>query len=391
MLRESVYWYAPFDNAGELLLASAISPKLSGKLVVQSCSSRFGEDLAVPDGEPFSLVRDLPPPVGESGDRRSTWRRWQVAHDRTVLRRRLIGAEDPSLIHLHTYNPFTDWYDAHRLRRRGVPVIQSIHNVRPHDRQLPGPIETLLLRRGYRAFDRLIVAHEHLATRLVDEFEVDPGRVDVVPLPINSRDFVEGHQIETDPSVTTFLFFGTFRQNKGIDRYLHAIDALSDDASLRFVFAGRGDAELENMVLEHQLRDHRITAEIGYVSARRRAELYGSADVVVMPYVDLPAQSGVLQDAYASGRPVIASDVGALGPAIKSDRTGWVVEPRNQGALVRALRAAAAQPAERASCAITAHRIASTRTPDHIADQICEVYERALRDPRGGDSVRETT
>lgn len=374
---DTIYWYAPFDNAGELSLARAIAAKLVGDLVFESCSSRFNQALPSGANEPFTLVRDLPPPAGESGERRSRRRRLAVARERTRRRRQLITATQPSLVHLHTYNPATDWYDAPRLSRHDVPIVQSIHNVRPHDRQFPKTVETRLLGRGYRAFDRLIVAHDHLAARLVDEFEVDWQRIDIVPLPVESAAFRSGSGT-ADETVTTFLFFGTFRRNKGIEHYLRTIDALDDDASMRFVFAGRGDAHLEQQVLESAIRDHRVTAEIGYVSAERRAELYSSADVVVMPYTDLPAQSGVLRDAYASGRPVIASDVGALGATIGADGTGWVVDPGRPHSLEQTLRTAAATPAERHTKAARARQIAATRTPDHIAEQFIEVYEKAL-------------
>ena len=253
--RDTVYWYAPFDNAGELSLARAISSKLSGSLVVQSCSSRFGEDLPGGDSEPFTLVRDLPPPAGENGEPRSRRGRLEVARERAVRRRRLIAATKPSLIHLHTYNPVTDWYDAPRLRRRGVPVVQSIHNVRPHDQQFPRPVETQLLKRGYRVFDRIIVAHEHLAARLVDEFGVDQRANRCRATTGQRRGLPCARSApHAEEDVTTFLFFGTFRRNKGIVEYLSAIDALVDDPSLRFVFAGRGDADLEQAVLNHQPR-----------------------------------------------------------------------------------------------------------------------------------------
>jgi glycosyltransferase involved in cell wall biosynthesis len=195
--------------------------------------------------------------------------------------------------------------------------------------------------------------------------------------------------VSSDGTVTTFLFFGTFRQNKGIERYLTAIDALRDDASLRFVFAGRGDDDLEQLVADCERRDHRVSAEIGYISAVRRAELYSSSDVVVMPYTDLPAQSGVLRDAYASGRPVIATDVGALGPAIKADGTGWVVDLDSPDSLEHTLRSVAVQPAERHNRATNAQRIASTRTPSHIAEQIVGVYQKALS-ASGPNRVRKT-
>ena len=87
--------------------------------------------------------------------------------------------------------------------------------------------------------------------------------------------------------------------------------------------------------------------EVGYISSERRAQLYLRADVVVMPYDELPAQSGVLQDAYASGRPSIVTDVGALGPSVREDRTGWVVRAGSPEELAQTIRRAAERRQER--------------------------------------------
>ena len=73
--------------------------------------------------------------------------------------------------------------------------------------------------------------------------------------------------------------------------------------------------------------DPRVTAEIGYVSPARATELYCSSSLVVLPYVWFAAQSGVLREAYAFGVPVVVTDVGALGQAVREEGTGWVVAP----------------------------------------------------------------
>ena len=210
-----------------------------------------------------------------------------------------------------------------------------MHNVRPHDAMFPRPIETEILRAGYSACDLLLVAHEDLKAKLVDEFRIPSRRVRIVPLPVLSESFESSSAPDGRgrPTERTVLFFGTLRANKGIPVLLEAIAALPASASVRFVFAGRGDADLEARVEEAARSDERITAEIGYVTDERRRALYADADVVVLPYTEFDAQSGVLQDAYATGTPVIASDVGALGAAVHEDGTGWVVPPGDAAAL----------------------------------------------------------
>ena len=255
-LQGHLYWYAPFDNAGELAIARALAPLIPGTLVVQSCDSRFGKRFTGDDQEPFTLVRDLPSPAGESGEERTRRRRLEVARAVAArLRRRLIASVRPTLIHLHTYNPITDWYEAPWLCRGDTPVIQSVHNVRPHASVMPKALETAALTVGYRSFDRLIVAHRHLASRLTDEFGVNDQKIRVVPLPVVAEAFEVEASASHGRDNTTFLFFGTLRENKGIEGYVRAIELLDGNAALRFVFAGRGDTRLETLLRELSHRD----------------------------------------------------------------------------------------------------------------------------------------
>ncbi len=378
------YWYAPFDNAGEMALARAIAPKLDSELIVHSCESRFGRPLPIEAGARFTLHRELPPPAGEGGGSRSPLSRWQVAKKRADLRRDLVRLTRPGLVHLHTYNIFTDWFEIGRLKRLGAPVIQSIHNVRPQESTLPSAVEHRLLRRGYRALDHIIVAHQRLAEWLIDDFAIGPEKISVVPLPVQSEEF-DANRHPPEDGLTTFLFFGTLRRNKGVDHYLRAIESLRVDDGLRFVFAGRGDGECEEAICAAARVDPRISTEIGYVENPRRAELYALADVIVMPYTELPAQSGVLQDAYAAGRPVISTNVGALGPTVIEEQTGWVVPPSDVGALAQVMRDVAAGKAERGMRADNARHMAEARSPERIADRLVDVYQNVSGPrPAGG-------
>lgn len=369
------YWYAPFDNAAEMALAQAIAPKLGGELIVQSCTSRFGVPLPHEAESTFTLCRDLPPPAGEGGGSRSAYARWNVAKTRADRRRELIRQVKPSLVHLHTFNVFTDWREIPRLAPLGAPIIQSIHNVRPQERILPDLAESWLLRRAYSAVDHLIVAHQRLADWLVDDFSIEPAKISVVPLPVLPDEFIFGTPSSID-GTTTFLFFGTLRRNKGIRIYLDAIADLRAEDNLRFVFAGRGDSESEAAILEASRADPRIVAEIGYVEKARKAQLYAEADVVVLPYLELPAQSGVLKDACAAGRPVLGTDVGALGPAIREEGVGWVIPSADVVALQNALRQIADAGHERQRRGQVARDLCASRVPDRITDQLLAVYDR---------------
>ena len=76
---------------------------------------------------------------------------------------------------------------------------------------------------------------------------------------------------------------------------------------------------------------------------------YASAQVVVVPSVtdatgDRDGLPNVVLEAMASGRPVVASDAGAIASAVHHGRTGLLVPPRHPLALAASLRTLAAKP-----------------------------------------------
>jgi len=365
-----LYWYAPFDNASELELARAVAHGTED-LVLHSVYSRFGTRLPEADDE-VTLVRDLPAPANELWDHSTRLRRAKVALNRARFRHRAISSGDFDVVHLHTFNMFTDWLALRLLRRPGRPLVLSIHNVRPHDQRGPRVLETLLHRAGYLVPDRLIVAHETLRTRVAKEFRIPPTRISVVPLPSPVVDQRSDDPV-TDPK--ELLFFGTLRKNKGIDVLLDAITAIPTEEPVVFRFAGRGDADLEALVSRRAAVDPRIHAEIGWITPERQAELYARAWAVVVPYLPaFAAQSGTVRVAYSFGTPVLASDTGALGETIRQDGSGWLARPGDPADLARRMLEVCRDDDGRRARAATAARLGQERSAENLAPLILKIY-----------------
>jgi glycosyltransferase involved in cell wall biosynthesis len=371
-----IYWYAPFNNADEVALAERIG-RPGDSVVVQSLRTRFGKELPS-DAHRYELVRDLPEPAGDDGGRRWFGSRASVAIRCVRKREHVLATTEFDVLHLHTLNTFTDGVAVRALKRKRMPIVLSVHNVREHQRRLPPVVETTLLRPVFRSGDAVIVAHEFLRDQLAAEFGVDQENIYVVPLVVPEVGVVDTSMPETGESPHC-LFFGTFRPNKGIPVLLEAIRLLGPDADVRFHFAGRGEAKLEAIVREAANEDSRITCEIGYIPPARAAELYRSASLVVMPYTWFAAQSGVLREAYAFGRPVVVSDVGALGHAVREENTGWVTPPSDPQALSCTLGEALRDHGKRQDAVTAMRLIAQQRSPDRIAATIRAIYDVVCR------------
>jgi glycosyltransferase involved in cell wall biosynthesis len=75
--------------------------------------------------------------------------------------------------------------------------------------------------------------------------------------------------------------------------------------------------------------------------------------------------------------PVVASDVGAVGPTVRSDGTGWVVPPGDATALREAIELAAADRDAYDLVRDNVRRAAERHAPAAITDQLRSIYERA--------------
>ena len=243
-------------------------------------------------------------------------------------------------------------------------------------------METSLLRRGYRASSALVVAHDQLGHQLVTEFGVDPSLVHTIPFPITMPIRAPERAGQVEGEALTFLFFGTLRRNKGVMVLLEAIRHLNQQADvarqIRFIIAGRGEPSLEAAVTAAERDLGNLTTEIGFVTDQRRRELYDQAHCVLLPYTSINAQSGVLYDAYSQHLPVIATDIGPIGTTVREHRSGWVIKPGSQSAIVDAILTARSSPQSLAAAGVRSGAVAENRTPDRIAARLRDLYDELL-------------
>ena len=366
----NLYWYWPFLRREELVLAAGVL-RPADTLVVHT-TARAADPIS--STLPGCAVRATLPGVPDAREGSIAWAAGRASTyvRRAAARRRAVRAGGFDVAHVVYLNPFTDAFDLAWLRRR-VPLVCSVHDVVPHNTRVPAPLERRLLGAQYRNAGTIVVHHEFVRRRLLAEFGIDPSRIEVVPLPVPELAPPVTARPEGPPVV---LFFGTFRRNKGVALLLRAIGALRDETDARFVFAGRGMPEIEQAVRDAARRDPRVVAEIGYVTATRKLELYADADLVVLPYTSFASQSAVLRDAYALRVPLVVTDVGALGETVRADRTGWTVPAGNADALPQTLLAALRDEPARRAARGAADAVARTRTPDLIGHRLRAIYDR---------------
>jgi glycosyltransferase involved in cell wall biosynthesis len=362
-----IYWFWPWVHGEELEVPAAV-PRAGDELVLHAMRGRV---------EPLRSERFRVEPTLAPVDRaREGSFAWALGRARTYLtrsaqRRRALREGNFDVCHVVFLNYFTDWLDLRLIARR-TKLVFEVHDVTPHQSRLAASLERFVLKLEYASPGVIVARHEYVKALLVDRFAIDPDRVTVVPLVV--RDV--GAATRTDyHDIPTVLFFGTLRRNKGVDVLLSAISQLDGRRDIRFVFAGRGFADVERAVRDAARADPRIVVEHGYIEQQRKHALFESSDVVVLPYTEFTSMSGVLGDAYSYRLPVVASDVGALGGTVRADGTGWVVAPGDPAELAGAIDRALRRRDEWAAAAACASAAASERTADRIAARIRALYD----------------
>nr|WP_224744621.1 glycosyltransferase family 4 protein [Chryseoglobus sp. 28M-23] len=132
------------------------------------------------------------------------------------------------------------------------------------------------------------------------------------------------------------LFFGMVRKYKGLDVLL---DAVARVERVTLIIAGEfWESQEETVETIRRLGiEERVSIRNGYVSINDLADLFGSADVLALPYRGGSASFNVAL-AHRFGIPVVATDVGTFARDIRSGVDGYVVPREDPEAFADALR-----------------------------------------------------
>jgi glycosyltransferase involved in cell wall biosynthesis len=233
--------------------------------------------------------------------------------------------------------------------------------------------------------DRVVVMSRAAATRMRTRFGVDPAKV----VQIHHGATVP-QAAEPDPGRPTFLTCGLVGPGKGIERVIDAMGELRDVRPRpRYLVAGRTHPKVlaaegeryRNERIEQAWRlgvAGSVSFDDEYRDVPSLTSLLQSSTAVVLPYDSRDqATSGVLVDAIAAGRPVVAT---AFPHAVEllASGAGLVVPQRDPTALAAALRRVLTQPDLAASMAAEARRLAPGLAWPAIACQYVALSDALL-------------
>jgi glycosyltransferase involved in cell wall biosynthesis len=301
---------------------------------------------------------------------------------------RILRDFSPEILHVQEQHPaHTGW--AILSFRRHVPVVLTVHDYIPHSGVLSKDSWRWQVVQWFRRQASRVIVHGPRMQAELEELDGSvAGRVDDIPIGILGRASIDDDISGCEQH--TFLFFGRIESYKGLRYLLDAGDVLHSRGHIfRLVVAGTGRD------LEHHRKRIASTAWIQlidrYISSAEVPDLFRRAMSVVLPYTDA-TQSAVCAMAFASSRPVIATNVGGLPDVLINGENGLIVPPRDVKALADAMEKLLVDRRLRDSLATGAARFAREKLSwPRIADLTYDVYRRALdshRAKRSGNASR---
>jgi phosphatidylinositol alpha-mannosyltransferase len=274
------------------------------------------------------------------------------------------------VVHVHEPNAFAvSWFATEHAR---APVVGTFHTYST-SRLAHGIANLGGARRLYRKLSARIAVSE--AARWTAQ-RYYGGRYRVVP---NGVDISVARPDTARPNrELRILFVGRAEERKGLPVLLRAFEALRGaGVEAQLTVAGATPEEVQPLLLEPE------GVEVaGRVSEDEKWRLLGETDVLCAPSLGGESFGMVLTEAFASGTPVVASDIAGYRDVVRDGVDGLLVPMGDPVELGEALHGLAFDPDRRSRMGVAARERAERFAWPRVASEVVDVYEDALSLPR---------
>ncbi len=215
-----------------------------------------------------------------------------------------------------------------------------------------------------------IVADASVIKRqLVEEHGVDPAKIQVIGSAVDLQKFKPPHdgkkfrrEIGIGDDTPLVGNVGMIRPDKGqLELVKAARLVLETRPDARFVIVGQGTGILKRGINVRNAIDRAGLADKILMAGYRwdTPDIYAAFDMIVIASLRTEASPIVLREAFASGRPVIATKVGDIPEIVQHRQNGLLIEPADTQALAAAILEFIADPDLAAHCAANGLRFAT--------------------------------
>jgi len=235
-----------------------------------------------------------------------------------------------------------------------------------------------------------IIVHTKLNKDILTKKGYDPRKIFIIPhgsftlfrtlfKSSNYKKFL----YKNNKNIKKILFFGYILKNKGVEYLIKASKFLLNNYNnIEIIIAGEG--RLPNIRKIIDSKSNKIFKIYNYYIPNEMVfNLFTQADVVVLPYIYHQGHSGVLNIAFAFGKPVIITNVGSLPEMVEYGKAGIIIPPRNPKALAEAIIKILEDHKLRKKMERASYKKSEALSWDRIAKKHLRVYEKVVKKWRG--------
>ncbi|MBU3728768.1 MAG: glycosyltransferase family 4 protein [Phycisphaerales bacterium] len=295
---------------------------------------------------------------------------------------RLLAGHRHGIINTHSSTDSWLVSFASLATRRRPAIVRTRHISAPISRS---PASAWLYR---RAADHVVTTGEALRIALMEATGMPGHRVTSVPTGIDPSRFQPRDPREARARVgleresPLMGIVATVRSWKG---HIFLLEAFAHCKLNGWKLAVVGDGPSLGAAVD-RARALGISDRVVFAGQQSNPEVWLQAmDIVCQPsYANEGVSQAVLQ-AMMTGRPVIATPVGATQEAVRHGETGIIVPPSDSESLASAIRELAESPAKRAALGARGRAVALAEfSVERMADRMEAVFMKALQRRRGG-------
>lgn len=207
------------------------------------------------------------------------------------------------------------------LRRKHIRIVSTIHDVILHTGEIKNSFLSYVFEKIHAAeiklSDDIILLNTKDVAVLVEKYKKEKYCV----IPHACFNYYKTHLGENEFRLRkTIAFIGRIEYYKGVELLVDAFMSLQHK-DINLLIAGRGD--VSSIVDKCRVKREQVILINRWIEDHEFQEILDNVDIVVLPYNEA-TQSGIIPLAFAFGKTVIATNVGALSEQVP-DGTGLIV------------------------------------------------------------------
>lgn len=289
----------------------------------------------------------------------------------------------PDIVHIHgTHPPYSL---LPMIIKKEYKTIITLHGIVAIDSK--NSIKNRLLLKNYwygfleksaiKKADKLIAVSPAIKN-IVEKKGATPSKISVIPNGIDIHEHENGRIIENLNHPSLF-FIGRLVKQKGVDVLIKSLVIIKEFIQdVHLYIAGIGPQLKKLNILVKRLNLENNVTFLGHIQGEQKISYYKSIDICVIPS-SFESFSFVTLEAMASGKPVVASNVGGIPYLVEEGETGFLFEPGNYHELAKKVIQLLENKELRERMGKLAEEKAELFSWESVTDETIKLYEKTLR------------